>query len=449
MDELIRSSMHEALDVVQPDGGLRARVLSSLPAGVGSARRLRAPGRDWTLGAVAVLLAVAVVAALLYARPPRATIPSESGQHSMTQGGFGMMTPTIGWAPGPGGRVMRTTDGAVHWTDVTPTDYTSNLIDTYFLDGDHAWITEYVQSTSSTIVFGTKDGGVSWHQSAPISVAGMHRTFGTILFFIDPTHGWLLVPGLVAGGPLADPSTSVQFEFLYRTTDGGAHWQQLAEKTSQPGACAWADVVFVSRETGWIHIYCPSGSGTGLLVSQDGGVTWNAQSLPEPATSLASMPIFFDSLHGILVVANGVLAPGAWSSVALLVTSDGGRTWSARSLPGEVQMPVSFVDATHGWVIGGSSDLLNPGSSPGSAVVPLFRTDDGGNTWVPVPTDLRLVSTNGRVGEINFVDQRNGFAVASTAVPLYGSYADQGTLLKTTDGGVTWTLVGPLPGPSS
>jgi photosystem II stability/assembly factor-like uncharacterized protein len=432
MEELIRSSMHEALDVVQPDDGLRARVLSSLPAEVGTVRSRRAPGRDWILGAVAVLLAVAVVAALLYARPPRTTIPSESGGHATAHPGLGMVTARIGWADGPGAHVFRTIDGGRRWTDVTPAGYSSNQTPgSYVLDGKHAWLAEYVQSSSSTIVFGTDDGGASWRRSGPISGAGAS------LFFIDPTHGWLLLPGPVAASPPADPSAATQLEFLYRTTDGGAHWQLLSHATSPPGACAWVQVVFSSLATGWIANSCPSGNGPGLLVSRDGGVSWNAQSLPTRADSGGFMPAFSDSLHGILV-----------SSAGMLATTDGGRTWSVVPLPGE--LVVNFVDAAHGWALGGSSDLLNnnSGSSSAGAVrVPLFRTDDGGNSWVPVPTDLLLVTGYGRVRQLYFVDPRNGFAIALTAVPVYGSWAYQGNLLKTADGGVTWTLVGPVPGP--
>jgi photosystem II stability/assembly factor-like uncharacterized protein len=434
MDELIRSRIHDALDVVQPDGALRARVIDSLPAEVSRARRVRGLSFDWAVGAVAVLLAVAVVAALLYTRPSRPPMPGAPGAHAWAQGGIAMVTPTIGWEVGPAARVLRTTDGALHWKDVTPADYASNSIDSYFLDANHAWITELDRSSSSTIVFGTDDGGTSWRRSQPLGVAGLHRTFGTTLYFIDRTHGWLLIPGLVAGSVLADASTSTQVEALYRTTDGGAHWQQLSQTTSAPGACAWGDVVFSAPATGWITNFCPSGIGPALLVSHDGGVTWNAQSLPVPASSLETAPLFFDSLHGNLVTSDG-----------LLVTTDGGQTWSVRALPGATQTSVDFVDAAHGWAIGGSDALLNPGSNAYGVVAPLFRTDDGGNTWLPVRSNLMLVSAYGRVQRLIFVDQRHGFATAVTAVPVYGAFAYQGTLLKTVDGGVTWTAAGKLP----
>jgi hypothetical protein len=68
MDELIRARMREALDVEQPDAGLRSRVLASLPTDGRHGRRLGRTSMQWAGGFVAALIAVAVVAGLLYSR---------------------------------------------------------------------------------------------------------------------------------------------------------------------------------------------------------------------------------------------------------------------------------------------------------------------------------------------------------------------------------------------
>ena len=66
MEELIRSRMHEALDVEQPDVRLRSRALASIPIDRRPARRSWTFSGEWAGGLVAGLLAVAVVAGLLY-----------------------------------------------------------------------------------------------------------------------------------------------------------------------------------------------------------------------------------------------------------------------------------------------------------------------------------------------------------------------------------------------
>jgi hypothetical protein len=84
MDELVRVKMHEALDVEKPDGGLRSRVVGSLPAAEHSAVRFGTPSFHWMGGFLAALIAVAVVATFLYARGALslqglpATVPSPS-----------------------------------------------------------------------------------------------------------------------------------------------------------------------------------------------------------------------------------------------------------------------------------------------------------------------------------------------------------------------------------
>lgn len=68
MDELIRDRMHEALEDELPPFGLRARVIASIPMDERSARRPRNRSFQWAPGLVAILLAIAVVAGLIYIR---------------------------------------------------------------------------------------------------------------------------------------------------------------------------------------------------------------------------------------------------------------------------------------------------------------------------------------------------------------------------------------------
>ena len=77
MDELIRSRMHEALDVEQPDSRLRSRVIASLPAAEPPTRRVWVPDAQWVVGAVAVLLTIALLAAVLYLQ--QGLIPARHG----------------------------------------------------------------------------------------------------------------------------------------------------------------------------------------------------------------------------------------------------------------------------------------------------------------------------------------------------------------------------------
>jgi photosystem II stability/assembly factor-like uncharacterized protein len=440
MDELIRSKMHEALDAIPPPPGLRP--LGSMAADDRSMPSRQRPRLEWASGVIAALLAVAIVAGLLVSRGLHVSIPSGPGLHEIPPRPMsGMVSPTTGWVTGPGGHVFRTTDGGFQWKDVTPADYRSNSIFPYFFDGERAWITEE-SGASSIVVFRTSDGGSSWQRGAPITVAGFHARGPISLYFFDPTHGWLLGSSLSQG-----PIVSFDFEFLYGTADGGSHWQLLADTKTHAPACPWTAVAFSSRTTGWITTFCrTSGGKPDLLVSHDRGATWQTQSLPVTLADGTALfpPTFFDAAHAILAAYPTVLdATKTGGSVeAILATSDGGQTWGKLGLPGKAVLAGSFVDAQHGWVIAGSSDLLNNDSSLTDVSLPLFRTSDGGLTWTAVKNDLTLGTSHGRIHDVYFVNLQVGFAVATQAA----AYAiGSRTLFVTTDGGGSWREVGAIP----
>lgn len=125
---------------------------------------------------------------------------------------------------------------------------------------------------------------------------------------------------------------------------------------------------------------------------------------PEGAPSQVSGPIqFVDDMHGWAVINGRIQA-----------TSDGGKTWSVQHAASDVT-ELAFVDAAHGWAITPSG---------------LLRTLDGGGQWTPV----------GEPGvgfaEIQFKDDQVGWGVRLDAGK---DSRPAGVVVKTTDGGNTWT----------
>lgn len=90
---------------------------------------------------------------------------------------------------------------------------------------------------------------------------------------------------------------------------------------------------------------------------------------------------------------------------------------------------VDFVDANHGWVVGGSRNL-----SPNDAVV--LRTENGGNTWINVtPTYLNL-----GIDGFYSVSAPDSLTCYVTAEDTVGS-GSHFYILKTIDGGTTWMVL--------
>jgi photosystem II stability/assembly factor-like uncharacterized protein len=450
-DDRLKRNLDRAFDPGPdfPHSLLMSRTMAMLDAeaktaGRGQERRIRDRRQPWAMTLVAALLALAIVAALLFtARSlhPRQITPANPIPHQTASGAScsvqasgtpsqvipeKMLSPTTGWAQG----ALRTTDGGLHWHGISPPSApdASGSYPDFFLDSTHAWTAHAVSSPTScsAVTFMTTDGGQTWHQSEPVSFDVQADSEVELqLNFIDAQHGWLLAEAgqwMFGHGPVD--------AYLYVTSDGGLHWREISHRpgTAASGACEakLGNVVFASQTTGWSQL--PYQCDTTLLVTDDGGVTWKAQRLPHPKDATcpcsARLPTFFDEKRGIVSVF------GNTGQQYLLATSDSGRTWSYRALPPTgYSLSVDFIDANTGWDI-----VTPPGWSKLSGAPKdwLYRTNDGGQTWTLVQADLPLGFP---ISGLWFVDANNGFA-AQQNVALTGS-----ELLRTTDGGHTWKVI--------
>jgi photosystem II stability/assembly factor-like uncharacterized protein len=245
----------------------------------------------------------------------------------------------------------------------------------------------------------TTDGGRTWTDVTPMAAR-------RLLAAPDAEHGFVLLGG--DDGAMGQDSV-----WLYRTSDGGAHWSRGAATPaptgatvgSQPGpgqipaACDKNGVAFPTATAGWIASTCNPGLANALLVSEDGGTRWSDQSLPLPATTCARTtctvggPQFVDGI-GFVTVEPQPDGP------ALLVTRDLGQTWERLALPAGLQYPqITFFSPTQAVLVAGETQGAFGGT--------FYTTADGGQTWTPMPQGINLT----RLGvDIDFANRRDGFA---------------------------------------
>jgi photosystem II stability/assembly factor-like uncharacterized protein len=206
------------------------------------------------------------------------------------------------------------------------------------------------------------------------------------------------------------------------------------------------DIWFVSPARGFI-----AHSSSQILGSADSGKTW--MQIPNSQTARPTESLFFtDDQHGF-----------AANNSELLITSDGGDHWNFKAMPaGDINGPVFFVSSSTGYAA--------------SASLGVFKTADTGNSWVNIYHPV-----NSTMNYYNyFLDPNNGWIIssdgnvanttnaASTWQPLAsqvapkadslawntvfftdiqtGYYATQAGLLKTIDGGSSWTVSCPQGG---
>lgn len=334
-----------------------------------------------------------------------------------------------GWGQTPGGKyemshILHTSDGGKTWLDVLPQDQQANkgysgpelVVD--FLNASTAWfaLSQGKASVVSTFVYHTSNGGQSWQEATfPLNIPNSSLHVRQ-LAFSDLHHGWLLLTA-------TQDQTNTESAFIFSTSDGGQHWTQVATTGTAGGAIPLqgdkAAMNFMDTQTGWLTIgdYSTISATAGLYKSSDGGHTWTRQNLPTFAnptkpTLMPLAPTFFSANDGILPIQYSNTSS---TGIVLYDTHNAGASWQVASiLPITIAgaldaAQVDFLDASHGWIIDGTTTTL-------------YMTSDGGHTWSKHSGFQGLQS-------VNFASIRQGWAQDSNSCSL---------LLSTQDGGQSW-----------
>lgn len=239
--------------------------------------------------------------------------------------------------------------------------------------------------------------------------------------FVDAQNAWTVGDISPEGGP------------LFRTTDGGNSWQQIARITE-----VFSSIQFLNTSTGWMAGYAGR-----IERSDDGGRNWKTQRIEREGDVLNSL-YFVDAEHGWAAGGRGLVCR----------TTDGGNSWQQMATNRiEDFWAVRFATAERGWIVG--EDGL------------IQATTDGGNTWVQQKSSttkalsgLTILSSGAlvTVGESGTIlRSENGSnwqvvnsgttemlnAVASDKDELW-AVGSGGATLSSNDGGKSWTVHKPV-----
>jgi len=270
--------------------------------------------------------------------------------------------------------VLKTTDGGTTWQPIAPAGVADlDFRDIEAVDERTVFLMSSGQGPQSRI-YKTTDAGASWML---LTTNLEPKGFWDCMSFWDPTHG------IIVGDPLDG-------RFTIMTTSDGATWQKIKGPSANKdeGAFAASGTCVFTRGTREAWFGTGGVGGGRVFHSEDGGQTWSIAKTPirhDSASAGIFSLAFSDALHGI-AVGGDYMKPDE-STGTLATTDDGGKTWSAGTLPG-------YRSAVKCW----GQRCLVIGTSGANLSV------DGGKSWEATPNagfnalgEFTAVGTNGRI----------------------------------------------------
>ena len=218
--------------------------------------------------------------------------------------------------------------------------------------------------------------------------------------FVNANDGWLMSSGSTA------TQCSGQAVALWRTADGAATWTNVNATGIDAAQCK-DTVAFVDAQRGYIGA-SDANTQPKIYRTGDGGKTWSASTLPNPP---AQRPATFADF-GTVVLASAENS-GTPSRFYSFRSTDAGTTWTGASAGPAEGIAIVFVSATR-WIQIGS-----PNQSQ--------ETTDGGSSWHAFATDYQQAAPV--APQIAFGDATTGYATV------------RGSIQRTTDGGAHWTAI--------
>lgn len=285
---------------------------------------------------------------------------------------------TVGYIGGDNETLLKTTNGGASWLEIIPTGIGGgiayDILDLEFVSDEIGFCT----TTNTAGIFKTLDGGVNWTpindfmlqdfcRSKTLYVKSETEYFAGGSFCFDGAaikkNDNDIWSEATINREFTSPSKYVkQIDFIgdlglavtnarniLRSVDAGVTWDTILTPLSQSGVLT--SLVMISADTAYAA-YSDNGAGFGLLLSIDGGLSWDFD--------LTMANFYYPEYFSLGVANNGDLYSGAYASNVneyLIFERNKENPWRATSVDEELRAidsygeDVVFAVGKNGYVI--------------------------------------------------------------------------------------------------
>jgi photosystem II stability/assembly factor-like uncharacterized protein len=280
---------------------------------------------------------------------------------------------------------------------------TEQLKSIFFLNDNTGFTTG-----TSGVVLKTTNGGLQW-----TNVVLTTDTLMTMrnVYFKDQLTGYILANYY----PLPNPKDSF-YTRVFKTTNAGNNWFIEGSDIKN----VWMkNIEFIDSQTGYMSggLYLVSGPNK-IYKTTNGGTNW--VELPELITISLLSQKFINASTGFIGAGNKIFK-----------TTNGGVNWSVvfvhSSNEYNLVYSIKFLNSNTGCASGGPTSYSLPKNRF------IAKTTDGGNNWNYVLND----TLGWLINNITIVNENIVYGCGS--VNSDGGYTNSGKIIKTINGGATWT----------
>lgn len=325
------------------------------------------------------------------------------------------------------GGVFKTTNGGSSWEPIFDDQ-------TFLSIGD----IEIDPNNSNSIYVGTGDPNISsshyigdglFHSAdagATWTYVGLEDTRIISQVRVHPTNS-----DIIYVGTMGKPQEANNDRGLYKSTDGGATWNNVLFIADKVGVIDLVvdptnpNIVFASTWDRFRTDYesVVSGPNGRIHRSTNGGASWDVMSNGLPPGDMSRIGLHMDGSNPNRIVAQFVNT--GLNTEGIYETVDAGNSWS--------QLGAVEASAGFGWYFG--KVRINPYNPNQLFVlgVDLMGSNDGGNTWDLAAPEWWSYEVHADKHDMKFIDANTWLL------------STDGGLYKTIDGGVNWTDIENIP----